>query len=303
VVPGIEQRTLIAGDGTRVGYQVCGPVGAPAVVLANGLGGMFAAYAHIYKVLGAYRVICWDYRGLFTTAAPADPRANTIGHQVGDLEEILAAEGIDRAVHVGWSMGVQVSFEYLRRRPERVTGLLLVNGTYGRPFRTVLSSRFVEKAIPHLLRLVRARASLVGKATKLVTGSEALVGAMKRLGIVSATADAAILREVAAAFATIDWRIYSDLLHRLDEHDAEDVLASVAVPTTIVTGDRDILTPPSTAELMHQAIAGSRLVTIRGGTHYTPVEYPAILQDEIGRLLARIPGWAAAPAARVAASR
>jgi pimeloyl-ACP methyl ester carboxylesterase len=75
------------------------------------------------------------------------------------------------------------------------------------------------------------------------------------------------------------------------------------VPTTIVTGDRDILTPPSTAELMHQAIAGSRLVTIRGGTHYTPVEYPAILQDEIGRLLARIPGWAAAPAARVAASR
>ena len=57
------------------------------------------------------------------------------------------------------------------------------------------------------------------------------------------------------------------------------------------------------AEHMHQAIPGSRLVVIGGGTHYTPVEYPAILQDEIGRLLERIPGWAAAPAARVAASR
>jgi pimeloyl-ACP methyl ester carboxylesterase len=98
-------------------------------------------------------------------------------------------------------------------------------------------------------------------------------------------------RDVAAGFKTIDWRIYSDLLGRLGDHDAEDMLERVHVPTTIVTGDRDILTPPATAERMHRAIPGSRLVLIRGGTHYTPVEYPAILQDELHRLLSRVPGW------------
>jgi len=114
---------------------------------------------------------------------------------------------------------------------------------------------------------------------------------MKRFGMVSDTLDMEAFREVAAGFKTIDWRIYSDLLARLDEHDAEEVLAQVRVPTTIVTGDRDILTPPSTAERMHREIPGSRLVLIRGGTHYTPVEFPAILQDELLRLLARVPGW------------
>jgi pimeloyl-ACP methyl ester carboxylesterase len=152
-----------------------------------------------------------------------------------------------------------------------------------------------------LLRLVKAQAALAGRATKAVAGSDALIAAMKRVGLVSQTIDMDIFRAVAASFQTIDWAIYSDLLARLDEHDAEDVLDKVCVPTTIVTGDRDLMTPPSTAEHLHRKIRGSRMVVIEGGTHYTPVEYPAILVDELGRLLDRVVGWerkAAAPGER-----
>jgi 3-oxoadipate enol-lactonase len=59
----------------------------------------------------------------------------------------------------------------------------------------------------------------------------------------------------------------------------------------IVTGDKDLMTPPATAEYIHRAVRGSRLVVIEGGTHYTPVEYPKVIVDELGRLLDRIPGW------------
>ena len=72
------------------------------------------------------------------------------------------------------------------------------------------------------------------------------------------------------------------------------------MPVTIATGDRDLMTPPATAEHMHRAIRGSRLVVIEGGSHYTPVEYPAILVDELGRLLDRVPGWERSAARRSA---
>src|SRR5262249_3418816 len=111
------------------------------------------------------------------------------------------------------------------------------------------------------------------------------------------TIDIAIFRAVAAGFQDIDWVIYSDLLTRLDEHTAEDVLATIDIPVAIVTGDKDLMTPPSTAEHLQRAIAGSRLVVIEGGTHYTPVEFPAILVDELGRLLDRVQGWARSKAA------
>lgn len=293
----LEQRHLTVRDGTRIGYQTCGQ--GPAVVLANGLGGTYVAFRHLIQRLGGYRVLAWDYRGLYSSTAPPDPRADTVAHQVADLVELLDHEGIDRAVVVGWSMGVQVAFELCRGHQHRVAGIYAINGTSGKAFHTVMSSRVVHKVIPVLLRLIRAQSDLAGRVARVVAGSDTLVTAMKRFGLVSDRIDLEVFRHVAAGFKTIDWRIYSDLLARLDEHDATDVLPSVVVPTTIITGDRDLMTPPVTAERIHRAIAGSRLVMIEGGSHYTPVEFPAILQDELGRLLDRIPGWER-PAARAA---
>jgi pimeloyl-ACP methyl ester carboxylesterase len=290
MVPGIQQRHVTARDGTRIGYQVRGE--GPCVVFANGLGGTYIAFRYLYEALDAgYKTICWDYRGLYTSDAAKDAQANTVAHQVDDLVAILDREQVDGVVIVGWSMGVQVGFEMIRHHADRVRGMLAINGTWGRAFRTVMGSRLVGRTIPMLLRLVKAQAALAGLATKRLAGSDALIAAMKRVGLVSQTIDIDIFRAVAAGFQSIDWRIYSDLLTRLDEHDAGEVLPTITVPISIVTGDRDLMTPPSTAEHMHRTIPGSRMVVIEGGTHYTPVEYPAVLVDELGRLLDRVAGW------------
>ena len=296
----IEQRHVVARDGTRIGYQVRGD--GPCVVLANGLGGTYVTFKYLYDALADYRTICWDYRGLYTSAPPADPQANSIAHHVDDLVAILDAEQVSELVLVGWSMGVQVGFEMFRAHAARLRGMFAINGTYGHAFQTVMGSRLVGRIIPMLLRLIRAQAELAGRASKRIAGSDALIGVMKRVGLVSERIDMDVFRAVAAGFQHIDWRIYSDLLARLDDHDASDVLASIAVPFAIVTGDRDLMTPPSTAEHIHRAIRGSRLCVIEGGTHYTPVEYPEILVDELGRLLDRVPGWERAqPAQKVGA--
>jgi pimeloyl-ACP methyl ester carboxylesterase len=285
-------------DGTLIGYQFRpGPTpDAPLVALANGLGGTFEAYRHVFAALPGFRVLCWDYRGLFSSEAPADPAANTVAHQVDDLIELLDHLDAAQAVVVGWSMGVQVNFELMRRAPERAAGILAINGTSGRPFRTILGLAFDEKVIPSIINLMRTQAALVGRAADKVAGSDALIAAMQRFGMVSSTLDVDAFRDVAAGFRTLDWRIYGDLLERLNQHDAEDVLATIRVPTAIVTGDKDVLTPPTTAERLRQAIPGARLRVIPGGTHYTPVEYPAIIKDELYRLLARVPGWQLGPA-------
>lgn len=224
--PTVEQRDVIARDGTRIGYQVRGT--GPAIVLANGLGGTYLAFRYLYEALGPdYKIISWDYRGLYTSAAPSDRRANTIAHQVDDLLAILAQEGVDDFVMGGWSMGVQVAFETIKRHPARVQGLFAINGTYGKAFKTVMGSRFVGQTIPLALRIIKAQAGLVGRASKLVAGRDALITAMKRLGLVSAQIDMDVFRAVAAGFREVDWAIYSDLLSRLDQHDAEDVLAHI----------------------------------------------------------------------------
>jgi 3-oxoadipate enol-lactonase len=64
-------------------------------------------------------------------------------------------------------------------------------------------------------------------------------------------------------------------------------LASIKVPTAIVVGDEDYATPPTMAEAMHNAIAGSTLSVLAGARHLTPLERPAEIVAELDRLLHR----------------
>src|ERR1043166_1705694 len=96
----VSQRELVARDGTRIGYQMRGRKagerqarssaaggaevgeGGPAIVLANGLGSSHIAFGPLLAGLSGYTTLCWDYRGMFSSAKPATEDANTVAHQV-----------------------------------------------------------------------------------------------------------------------------------------------------------------------------------------------------------------------------
>src|SRR5262245_35717395 len=132
----IDTRTVRAFDGTRIAYHMTpAPYpDAPVVILANGLGGTYLAWRGQIDYLGdRYRFLTWDYRGLYQSGRPSPdvPEAYAILHHVRDLQSILAAERIERASLVGWSMGVQVVLEAIRTLPGVAANLVLLNGTYG----------------------------------------------------------------------------------------------------------------------------------------------------------------------------
>ena len=58
-------------------------------------------------------------------------------------------------------------------------------------------------------------------------------------------------------------------------------LASVAVPTTVVVGSRDVLTPPRLGRALAAAIPGARLVELPGAGHMLPYEEPDRLAEII----------------------
>src|SRR4051812_5886632 len=109
----IAERRLGVSDGVEIVYHAFGE--GPPIVLANGLGGTFRAFGPLVTpFLARHRFLSWDYRGLYRSSVPATDAGYAIDRQAQDLWAILDAEGIDQAVLVGWSMGVQVSLEAYR---------------------------------------------------------------------------------------------------------------------------------------------------------------------------------------------
>ena len=67
-----------------------------------------------------------------------------------------------------------------------------------------------------------------------------------------------------------------------------DELERIALPTLILVGDEDVATVPAKAQRIHEAIAGSRLVTIPYAGHTSSVEQPQAVTSAIEEFLASV---------------
>ncbi|HEV8323391.1 MAG TPA: alpha/beta hydrolase [Myxococcota bacterium] len=289
----VEHRRVTSFDGTEIAYQVIGPDGAgdrrPVVLLANGLGGTYLAFRHQYAYLTErYRFVSWDYRGLYRSARPADPTALSMRDQARDALAVLDAEGVDRAVIVGWSMGVQVNLEVVRAAPARVAAFVAINGTSGLPFHTVFGGRLPVAITELLLRLSRWQHQRVRRLTNATVGIPWLPRALKALRLVSPTADDSILRDVARDWAMVDMDTYLDTLMALGAHDASDVLDDIRVPALVMAGTDDFFTPVAVARAMADRVTGAELSIVPTGTHYLPAEFPELVNLRLERFLDRI---------------
>lgn len=277
-----ETRRLESHDGTRVAYhQTRTPTpDAPVIVLAGGLGGHSTAWRGPIEHLGdRYRFLTWDYRGLFASERPANdvPSAYAIPAQVKDLFAILAAERIERASLVGWSMGVQVVLEAYRTRPELARNLVLLNGTFGRPLDTLSPLPGVKAVLPSLVDLARRAHGLASQVTRKAALLPEALAALKAMGMMGETLSDETFGELVHAFGALDMEAYFHNLRALGEHDAEGVLETIRVPCLVITGDQDNLTPPPLAQRMARRIPGAELLVVRGATHYTAVEFPELV--------------------------
>ncbi len=81
--------------------------------------------------------------------------------------------------------------------------------------------------------------------------------------------------------------IVADLRGMRDRPDRSPLLAGITVPTLVVVGSDDVITPPAEARAMTAAIPGARLSTLPGCGHMSPMEDPLAFVRELGAFWAR----------------
>jgi 3-oxoadipate enol-lactonase len=215
-----------------------------------------------------WRVIAPQLRGY--DGGAGDPSTASIDDYAGDVIDLLDALHIKLAVVAGLSMGGYVAFAMLRYAARYVQGLILSDtrsqadtpeGVAGRTRMLQLvqekgPSAVADELLPKLLgETTRAtRPAVVAQARSLILASsaEAIGGGLRAL---------------------------------MTRPDSTPLLPTIHVPTLIVVGDEDTLTPPAAAEEMHQGIAGSQLVRIPQAGHLSNLEQPELFNAALAVFL------------------
>jgi pimeloyl-ACP methyl ester carboxylesterase len=254
-------KTITIGDAV---VQVSGE-GAP-LVFVHGFTTTAEFWREQVEAFSArHQMVRINLPGHGRSPRPED-RSYTIDAFVEDVLRVYRALEIDSAVLVGLSMGGTVAQNFTLTYPERVKALVLVGAT------------------PHGL----------GADVNV----DNVLEAIDDLGVVAAS-QKVIERSFgsAASPALIDFAkhevaqtpafVARQAIRSLNASDSRERLGDIRVPTLVVVGEEDIITPPKESQILADGIPNSRLYNISAAGHFPMLEQPNTFNQLLGEFLAR----------------
>ena len=259
-------KAKIAGG--EIAYDVAGE-GEPVLFLHAFPLGLFMWDAQVEALRDRYRVVRFDARGF--GASPPDDSLLTMERIADDAAALLDHLGLGRAVVAGCSMGGYAAFALVRRHPDRLRALVLQDTRAGADTAEARQNR-----------------ALLAEKTRKEGAAVALDAFLpKLLGETTRRERPAVVARVREAILATSPRGIANALQGLGARaDSTATLREIRVPTLVVCGTEDAITPLAESEAMHQTIAGSRLEVIAKAGHLANLENPAAYNAALLEFLA-----------------
>lgn len=230
------------------------------IVFIHGLGENLESWKHQTKFFSKdFKVVALDLRGHGKSGVPK--KKIEMDDFAGDVMGLLNHLGIKKAHFCGLSMGALVIFELYKRHPDYFLSMILVAT---RP------------------RYPPAQTAALEGMSMEVIGEEVATFAL------AASAAESLREEVAKMIAGTQKDVYLQSAEATSMLNYTDLLPKIKVPTLIIVGDRDIVTPVHSAEILNRDIPRSILKMMRGIGHLpnreNPEEFNNTLEEFLNKL-------------------
>jgi 3-oxoadipate enol-lactonase len=241
---------------------------APVLTFAHCLGGDRTIWRHqLAHWRGRYRLLPYDLRGQGGSGVTPAPYA--MAQLAADALALLDAQGIERTVFLGVSMGGMVALQVALLAPQRVSALVLADtaGGFGPEARAAWAERIAAVARDGVAPL-----------TETMMGRWFTEAYRKR--------SPAAVAEVSAALSRTPVEGYLGACAAIRDFDLRERLGEVACPTLVLCGENDPSTPLALSRELAAGIPGARLRVFPGANHLPNFEMPEPFNAAVDEFLA-----------------
>lgn len=244
----------------------------PALLLVHGFPLDHSLWAHQIATLKGWRRIAPDLRGC--GGSEASSGSYSMAAYADDLVSLLDRLKVEKAVVAGLSMGGYVAFEMLRRHAGRVHGLILVD----------------TRAEADTVETRASRETLIGVARREGPGAVADRMLPRLLGRTTQRTQPHLVsqvREMAGRWSVAG--MVGALGAMRDRPDSTPLLPALDVPTLVIVGEEDEVTPPALSRAMTSAIPSAAMTTIAAAGHLSALEAPSAVSRVMAEFLEAVP--------------
>ncbi|MBI1759685.1 MAG: alpha/beta hydrolase [Actinobacteria bacterium] len=296
-----RSRSVTAEDGAALYVEEVGPLDAPlTVVFVHGY--CLSMGSWHYQRIGltrngqqANRMVFYDQRG-HGRSGRGDSARCTIDQLGRDLFAVLGGLGPGPLVLVGHSMGGMTIMALAEQHPElfgdRVVGTVLLSTSTGLLGEVTLGlpallATVKNPLLPALMRQLGQRARMAERGRRL--GADLMWLAVRRVGFGGRQVPSSLVDYAAEMIAATPIPVIADLYTAVVGHEKLAALAALhAVPTLVVVGGRDVITPPEHSRRMVAALPGAELLEIEEAGHVVMMERPDLVNLHLRSLLTRV---------------
>jgi 3-oxoadipate enol-lactonase len=246
----------------KVGFSEQGEGERTPIIFLHGVGSDKSVWRPQLDHFGkTRRAIAFDYPGYGQSDFVEDATRDDFA---ASILAAMDALGVQKAHVCGLSLGGVVAIALYAAAPDRCASLIIADSFAVHPDGQAIYDRSIAAS-----RDIRALA-------------EARVGALL------ASEEADLRSDVIETMARIDpaaYRIGAEAVWLAEQGDRA---AAIQVPTLIIVGDEDAITPPALSEQLHALIPGSRLDVIAGASHLANLDRPAEFNRSIDDFLSAV---------------
>jgi pimeloyl-ACP methyl ester carboxylesterase len=259
-------------NGTKMSYTDTGGDGLP-VLLVHAFPMDSSMWEPQLEALGdRFRFLAPDLKGFGGSDAPDDRAEYSMDAWADDLNAFLDEVGAGDIVLAGLSMGGYISFAFLRKYGDRVKALVLADTKAeddppeGKEKRTNQQNQVASDGTTGLIEGLTG--ALLGEPTR-----------EKKPDVVEAT----------KRYMDNPPQGFIGALEAMKNRpDSSAELTSIGVPTLVIVGENDAITPPDASRKIHEHVGGSRLVVIPESGHLSNIEAPEAFNGALAEFLKEV---------------
>lgn len=280
-------------DGTELAVRAAGPKDAPAIVFSHGITLDMTTWHYQWRAFSdRYRCILFDHRAHGRSGSPLLGDLS-LPSAARDLKAVLdQTVGSRPAVVVGHSMGgmaiASLAEQFPRELEERVAGVVFVDTAVSDlvlEFLGAVGARVERRLRPLTQRLlfdpVRAERFQRG-VNRWGQDLAFLIGRATNFG---PDASAAQIEHVTRISAGARVEVWTEMLRGLLEMDLGDALEAITCPALVIVGDRDAVTPKTSARAIRDRLPEGRAYVITRAGHMAMMEQHRIFNELLGGFL------------------
>jgi proline iminopeptidase len=281
-----ESRIPVGGGGALYAREIGK---GPPILILHGGPDFDESYMlpEMDRLSNSYHLIYYDQRGRGKSADHVQPEDVTLASDVADMDKVRQYFHLNSMTLLGHSWGTVLVLEYALKYPERASHLILMNpAPASREDYLQLKQDWLEKRPEDM-----ARRKAIAETAAYKEGDPEAVTAYYRIHFKPAFAEmeyyekliarmhADFTKEGVLKARAIEDRLMQDTWANSD-FNLLPQLKAVRIPTLVLSGDHEFI-PASSAEHIAQAIPNARLVVLKGCGHFSYMECPVPVHEEI----------------------